>query len=186
MRLEQYNALRKTVETRFGTFEYAEAGDGPAALFIHGLFVSPYFWKDVIERLADQRHCIAYSLPGHGHSEVSADQDLSLAAGVEDLSRRVRPSPLPHRADRGGDRLIPFAAGRELARRIPDAELVVHEGAGHAILLERPDECRERSEAFYDTTEAHPQGVDDLYRDQPDRRAPRNGLRLGVWQVKDK
>jgi hypothetical protein len=51
MRLEQYNALRKTVETRFGTFEYAEAGDGPAALFIHGLFVSPYFWKDVIERL---------------------------------------------------------------------------------------------------------------------------------------
>jgi len=39
------------------------------------------------------------------------------------------------------DPLVPFAAGRELARRIPDAEFVVHEGAGHALILERPDEC---------------------------------------------
>src|SRR5918992_3016177 len=39
------------------------------------------------------------------------------------------------------DPLIPFAAGRELARRIPGAEFVAHEGAGHALILERPDEC---------------------------------------------
>ncbi|HEX2231785.1 MAG TPA: alpha/beta hydrolase [Thermoleophilaceae bacterium] len=39
------------------------------------------------------------------------------------------------------DPLIPFSAGRELARRIPGAEFVVHEGAGHALILERPEEC---------------------------------------------
>jgi pimeloyl-ACP methyl ester carboxylesterase len=43
---------------------------------------------------------------------------------------------------------MPFAAGQELARRIPDARFVVHEGAGHAIIFERPDEGREHVEAF--------------------------------------
>ena len=37
------------------------------------------------------------------------------------------------------DPLIPFAAGRELARRIPNAEFVAYEGTGHAIFLERPE-----------------------------------------------
>jgi pimeloyl-ACP methyl ester carboxylesterase len=39
------------------------------------------------------------------------------------------------------DPLIPFAAGRELARRILGAEFVVHYCAGHARILERPEEC---------------------------------------------
>jgi 3-oxoadipate enol-lactonase len=47
-----------------------------------------------------------------------------------------------------GDSLMPFAAGRELARLIPDAQLVVHEGAGHALVLERPEECAENILAF--------------------------------------
>ena len=37
------------------------------------------------------------------------------------------------------DPLMPFAAGRELARRIPGAEFVAYEGAGHALFLERPE-----------------------------------------------
>lgn len=52
------------------------------------------------------------------------------------------------------DPLIPFAAGRELVRRIPRAELVVHEGAGHAMLLERADEGAERILAFLSECEA--------------------------------
>ena len=46
------------------------------------------------------------------------------------------------------DPLMPFAAGQELARRIPDAELVAYEGAGHALILERTEECGERVLAF--------------------------------------
>ena len=46
------------------------------------------------------------------------------------------------------DPLIPFAAGKELARRIPGAQLVVYRGAGHAMLLERADEGSERILAF--------------------------------------
>lgn len=42
-----------------------------------------------------------------------------------------------------GDRIIPVAAARELARRIPGAELKVTAGAGHALGLERPDKTVE-------------------------------------------
>jgi 3-oxoadipate enol-lactonase len=52
------------------------------------------------------------------------------------------------------DPLMPFAAGRELARRIPGARFVVHEGAGHALILERPDESGERIMAFFAESEA--------------------------------
>jgi 3-oxoadipate enol-lactonase len=52
------------------------------------------------------------------------------------------------------DPLIPFAAGRELARRIPGAEFVVHEGAGHALILERPEECWLSIRRFLAETEA--------------------------------
>jgi 3-oxoadipate enol-lactonase len=54
------------------------------------------------------------------------------------------------------DPLIPFAAGRELARRIQGAEFVGYEGAGHAMLLERPDEGAERIIAFLAKSEGLP------------------------------
>jgi len=40
----------------------------------------------------------------------------------------------------GADRLVPVASGRLLASRIPDADLAVIEGAGHAYALEKPEE----------------------------------------------
>ena len=45
MNLEEFNRIRKTVGTSAGTLGYAEIGDGPPALFIHGLFVSSYAWR---------------------------------------------------------------------------------------------------------------------------------------------
>lgn len=46
------------------------------------------------------------------------------------------------------DRVMPFPAGRELARRIPGARFEIHEGAGHALGLERPDEIFDRAMTF--------------------------------------
>ena len=85
MDLQQFNSIRKTVETEAGEIGYAEIGDGPPALFIHGLFVSSYLWRDVIEALADERRCIAYDVPPHGLSRVKPGQDLAIPAQAEML-----------------------------------------------------------------------------------------------------
>jgi pimeloyl-ACP methyl ester carboxylesterase len=42
----------------------------------------------------------------------------------------------------------------ELARRIPGAELVVHEGPGYALILERPEESWEGIRSFLAESEA--------------------------------
>jgi pimeloyl-ACP methyl ester carboxylesterase len=51
------------------------------------------------------------------------------------------------------DPLVPFAAGRELARRIPGARFELHPGAGHG-LVERTDEVGEMILAFLAESEA--------------------------------
>jgi pimeloyl-ACP methyl ester carboxylesterase len=51
------------------------------------------------------------------------------------LASIVCPTTVIHGA---GDRLIPVEMGRELAASIPDAELVVIEGAGHLAFSEQP------------------------------------------------
>jgi pimeloyl-ACP methyl ester carboxylesterase len=83
--LDQFNGIRKTVKTDAGELGYVEIGEGPPALFVHGLFVSSYLWRDVIEQASDERRCIAYDLPGHRYSRVDPDQDLSLPAQAEIL-----------------------------------------------------------------------------------------------------
>jgi pimeloyl-ACP methyl ester carboxylesterase len=85
MNLEQFESIRKTVETDAGELGYAELGEGTPAVFVHGLFVSSYVWRDVIEQLSDGRRCIAYDLPAHGLSQVRRDQDLSIPAQAEIL-----------------------------------------------------------------------------------------------------
>jgi 3-oxoadipate enol-lactonase len=67
------------------------------------------------------------------------------------LPRLTMPVQVHHGTE---DPFMPFAAGRELARRIPDARLVVHEGAGHAPWLERPDEGGQSILAFLAESEA--------------------------------
>jgi 3-oxoadipate enol-lactonase len=67
------------------------------------------------------------------------------------LPRLTMPVQVHHGTE---DRLMPFAAGRELARRIPDAQFVAYEGAGHALILERPEEGRERVLAFLEEADA--------------------------------
>ena len=48
------------------------------------------------------------------------------------------------------DRLVPLAAGRMLAARIPDAELAVVRGAGHAYALEAPQESLDLLLGWYE------------------------------------
>jgi pimeloyl-ACP methyl ester carboxylesterase len=82
---EEYLALRKTIATPYGDFTYLDVGEGPPALFVHGLFMSAYMWHRSIDAVKDERRCIAYNVAAHGGSEVADDQDLGLDANVEML-----------------------------------------------------------------------------------------------------
>ncbi len=66
---------------------YAEAGEGPVLLLIHGMGGTFENWQEVIEPLAKHHTVIAPDLPGHGVSAPgSGDYSLgALAAGLRDL-----------------------------------------------------------------------------------------------------
>src|SRR4051812_14309680 len=70
---------RRLVETPTGSSSVVDTGgDGPAAVFVHGVGTSSYLWRHVIAALRDERRCIAVDLPGHGSSPIAPGQDLSL------------------------------------------------------------------------------------------------------------
>ncbi len=73
-----------TVSTDFGTiaFEDSDPGarDRATALFVHGVFLNGHLWRHVIERVRDQRRCIAVDLMAHGETRVAPDQDVSFRA----------------------------------------------------------------------------------------------------------
>ena len=74
---EQFASERRFADTSFGRIAYVERGDGPAALFVHGVPLNGYHWRHQLAVLSDARRCIAPDLMGLGHSEVAPDQDLT-------------------------------------------------------------------------------------------------------------
>jgi pimeloyl-ACP methyl ester carboxylesterase len=77
MTLDDFDAHRRLVHTASADISYVSFGDGPPAVFVHGVGTNALLWRNVIERLPGRR-CIALDLPLHGHSPVRPDQDLSL------------------------------------------------------------------------------------------------------------
>jgi pimeloyl-ACP methyl ester carboxylesterase len=92
VQLTEFDAHRHSITTRSGEISYIDvgpAGTGPVALFVHGIATNASLWRNVIGALSgprpDHRRCIAPDLPLHGHSPVTTDQDLSVAALAEGL-----------------------------------------------------------------------------------------------------
>src|SRR6266545_6185247 len=71
---------RSTASTSFGDIAYVDVGEGPVALFVHGVFLNAELWRNVISALADERRCIAIDLPCHGETRVKPDQEVTLPA----------------------------------------------------------------------------------------------------------
>jgi pimeloyl-ACP methyl ester carboxylesterase len=69
-----------------GPASIADIGEGPPALFVHGVFLNGLLWRNVIERVHDIRRCIAVDLPGHGHTPPGPDRDLSLSGLAQMLT----------------------------------------------------------------------------------------------------
>ncbi len=64
---------RRTTSTSFGDVSYIEAGHGPAAVFVHGVFLNADLWRHQIEGLSDLRRCIAVDILAHGGSPYAGD-----------------------------------------------------------------------------------------------------------------
>jgi pimeloyl-ACP methyl ester carboxylesterase len=77
MNLEDF---RTTIQTPSGEISYVDVGEGPVALFVHGLGTNAHLWRNVIDELHDERRRIAIDLPLHGRSPARPDQDFSLGA----------------------------------------------------------------------------------------------------------
>ena len=70
----------KTVETPSGRIAYTDQGSGPVALFVHGVLLNKHLWRKQAKALSDVRRCIAIDLLGHGDSDISPEQDVSVTA----------------------------------------------------------------------------------------------------------
>src|SRR5947209_4014974 len=79
MDLTEFDAHRATAAVGDDEVAYADFGEGDAALFVHGVFLNGYLWRNVVAELQDERRCIAPDLPMHGRTRVRDGADLSLA-----------------------------------------------------------------------------------------------------------
>jgi pimeloyl-ACP methyl ester carboxylesterase len=77
----------KTATIHGRSVTYAEAGEGPVLLLIHGMGGTLENWQEAIEPLARHHTVIAPDLPGHGTSAPGGgDYSIgALAAGLRDL-----------------------------------------------------------------------------------------------------
>jgi pimeloyl-ACP methyl ester carboxylesterase len=76
--LASLDVHRATAPTPTGDISYIDVGEGPTALFVHGVGTNAYLWRNVVDRLHDHYRCIALDLPLHGRSPARPDQDFSL------------------------------------------------------------------------------------------------------------
>src|SRR3954471_15742681 len=83
MDIATFQASRRFAEVKSGRIAYVERGQGPVALFIHGVPLNGYHWRHVIDRVEDRRRCIAIDLMGLGYTEISPTQDVSFAAQAQ-------------------------------------------------------------------------------------------------------
>jgi pimeloyl-ACP methyl ester carboxylesterase len=65
--------------------EYADAGTGPAILFVHGVYVAGALWNDVVAELGEGFRCVVPTWPLGAHSTSTDGADL----GAEAAARRI-------------------------------------------------------------------------------------------------
>ena len=82
MNSESFASKRRFVDTRSGRIAYVEHGQGPVALFAHGVLLNGYLWRHQLAELGEVRRCIAIDLLAHGHTEIDPKQDVSSVANA--------------------------------------------------------------------------------------------------------
>lgn len=80
MDIATFHASRRFAEVKSGRIAYFERGEGPVALFVHGVPLNGYHWRYIIDRVHHRRRCIAIDLMGLGYTEIAPSQDVSFTA----------------------------------------------------------------------------------------------------------
>jgi pimeloyl-ACP methyl ester carboxylesterase len=83
MDIATFHASRRFADVKSGRIAYFERGQGPVALFIHGVPINGYHWRHVIDRAKAHRRCIAIDLMGLGYTEIGPTQDVSFTAQAQ-------------------------------------------------------------------------------------------------------
>jgi len=78
---------KQFVDTPLARVAYVEAGDPktPTVLLVHGIPTSSYLWRDVIDVLKREFHCLAPDLMGLGDTVVDPTADLGMVRQAEML-----------------------------------------------------------------------------------------------------
>jgi len=80
MDIATFHTSRRFADVKSGRIAYIDEGQGPAALFIHGVPLNGYHWRHIIDRVRHRRRCIAIDLMGLGYTEIGPAQDVSFSA----------------------------------------------------------------------------------------------------------
>ena len=127
----------------------------PGRPMLARMLFSPEFRKAHPERVTELlRFFAAHRAKAHGitaHWWASVYHDT-----MERLHRIQAPTLIFHG---GSDTMAPVANAYVLAERIPDAEVAVIEGTGHAYLLEAPERSRDRLYEWLDRRGPIPAGT---------------------------
>lgn len=75
-----FHARRRFVPTASGDIACVEQGQGPVALFIHGVPLNGLHWRHVMAGMQASRRCIAIDLMGLGYTRIGAKHDVSFEA----------------------------------------------------------------------------------------------------------
>ena len=86
METTQQLAVKGSTQTPSGRIAYLEQGQGPVALFVHGVLLNSHLWRHQLAHLSDMRRCIAVDLLAHGDTEITPDQDISVTANARMLA----------------------------------------------------------------------------------------------------
>lgn len=86
MDVREFEQRRRLASTARGPIAYVDVGEGPATLFVHGVFMNGLLWRKAVAALSRERRAIAVDLPAHGGSPSGDAQDLSLAANADLLA----------------------------------------------------------------------------------------------------
>ena len=133
MDIATFHASRRSLDVISGRIALFERGEGPVALFIHGVPLNGYHWRAVIQRVQHRRRCIAIDLMGLGYTEIGPSQDVSFTAQAHMIAEVLDALNIPNvdlvGNDSGGAIAQIFAAHHpERLRSLVLTNCDVHDG----------------------------------------------------------
>ncbi len=69
--------------------EFHRVGEGPTLFFIHGLGSNRHCWKDTIEQLKKDYHCVTLDLYGHGNNR-NVPEHITVESTADEIAQMMK------------------------------------------------------------------------------------------------